>query len=68
MDMPIEQQWQAISSAPDDCDLELAVIEIGVAHTLVFPCRRQPGGWINSETKAVIKIEPTHWRSWQGSA
>nr|WP_092149952.1 hypothetical protein [Bradyrhizobium sp. NFR13] len=65
--MPIEQQWQGIQSAPDDCDLELAVIERDIVHALVFPCRRRPGGWIHSDTQAVIKVEPTHWRSWRRS-
>ncbi len=63
--MPIEHEWQNIQSAPDDCDLELAVIESEVPHALVFPCRRRPGGWIHSETRAIIRVEPTHWRLWQ---
>lgn len=55
--------WQPISTAPFDRDLHLAIIDQqGVAHTLVFPCRRILGGWIKSETKARLDIDPTHWQ------
>ncbi|KAA0074154.1 hypothetical protein [Tardiphaga sp. P9-11] len=63
--MPIEQQWQNVDSAPGDCDLELAVIEGAMPHALVFPCQRISGGWIHAETKAVIRVDPTHWRFWR---
>jgi hypothetical protein len=56
--------WQPILSAPFDRDLELAVIEAGVAHALVFPCRRGPYGWIKAETERRIDVNPTHWRDW----
>jgi hypothetical protein len=39
-------EWQPISTAPFDRDLELAVIEGGEPHALIFPCRRILGGWI----------------------
>jgi hypothetical protein len=57
--------WQPISSAPFDRDLELAVINTGGEHALVFPCRRVPGGWIDAITKRWIDVWPTHWRDWR---
>ena len=58
--------WQPISSAPFDRDLELAVIDKGEAHALVFACRQIPGGggWVKVGTKRQIEIHPTHWREW----
>jgi GAF domain-containing protein len=60
----ISSDWQPISSAPFNRDLELAVINYDGIRTLVFPCRRILGGWIKSETKARTNVRPTHWRDW----
>jgi len=58
--------WQPIASAPFDRDLQLAVIDHVGTHSLVFPCRRVLGGWINAETKSrIASLHPTHWREWQ---
>jgi hypothetical protein len=54
--------WQPISTAPFDRDLELAVIDRGEIHALVFPCRHILGGWVHAETKRRIEVYPTHWR------
>ncbi len=57
--------WQPIATAPFDRDLRLAVLDQeGVAHALVFPCRRILGGWLKAETKARIDVDPTHWQEW----
>jgi hypothetical protein len=40
--------WQSIATAPFDG--ELVVINERGVHALVFPCRRVPGGWINTVT------------------
>jgi len=56
--------WRPISTAPFDRDLELAVIDSGGPHALVFPCRRILGGWINAVSKIRIEVQPTHWREW----
>jgi len=57
--------WQPIATAPCDRDLRLAVLEAnGVAHPLVFPTRRILGGWIKTETKERIQLDPTHWQDW----
>ena len=58
-------EWQPISTAPFDCDLELAVIDGGEAHALVFPCRRVLGGWLKAATKERLYLTPTHWRQWR---
>ncbi len=57
--------WEPISTAPFDRDLELAVIDYDGTHALVFPARRILGNWINAETKSRIEVYPTHWREWQ---
>lgn len=58
-------EWQPITAAPFDRDLELAVIDSQGVHALVFPCRRILNGWINAETREQIDLHPTHWREWQ---
>ncbi len=57
-------EWKPITSAPFDCDLELAVIEGSGVHPLVFACRRVVGGWINAATRERVPVHPTHWRDW----
>jgi hypothetical protein len=59
-----KMEWQPISTAPFDRDLELAVRDGGELHVLVFPCRRILGGWIKAATKERICVGPTHWRHW----
>ncbi len=56
--------WQPITTAPYEGDLELAVIDEDGEHRLVFPCRRDQGGWRHAETGARIDVRPTHWRLW----
>jgi hypothetical protein len=51
-------EWQPINTAPFDRDLELAVLDRDGVHTLVFPCRRILGSWINAETKPRIDVRP----------
>jgi len=58
------QAWRPISTAPSDAALELAVINSDGIHALVFPCRRNLGGWVNAETKDRVEVNPTHWRLW----
>lgn len=60
-----QMEWRPISTAPFDRDLRLAVIDQGGAtYALVFPCRRVLGGWIKSETKMRLEVDPTHWQEW----
>jgi hypothetical protein len=59
-------EWQPISTAPFDRDLELAVIDSDGEHALVFPCRHiLDGGWIRTATGQRIDVRPTHWREWK---
>jgi hypothetical protein len=60
--------WENIATAPFDRDLELAVMDRGEVHSLIFACRRILGGWINSETRQRIDVRPTHWREWGETA
>jgi hypothetical protein len=57
-------EWEPISTAPFDRDLELAVINYNGTHKFVFPCRRILGGWMKAETNTPIIVYPTHWREW----
>ncbi len=58
--------WQPISTAPFERDLELAVIDSDGEHAVTFPCRNIVGGWINAETgKELYYLLPTHWRVWK---
>jgi hypothetical protein len=57
--------WQPASTAPFDQDLELAVVDRGEAHALVFPCRRILGGWVKAASKERVDVTPTHWRAWR---
>ena len=56
--------WQPISTAPFDSDLELAVINEDGTTTVAFPCRRVVSGWIDTKTRELIDVDPTHWRGW----
>ncbi len=60
-----EPVWEAISTAPYDRDLELAVIERNHVHSLVFACRRLANGWIKVTSGERILVNPTHWRRWR---
>ena len=60
-----ERKWQPATSAPFDRELQLAIIDHGGVHSLIFPCRRVLHGWINAATKKSIDLRPTHWREWR---
>ena len=55
--------WHPISTAPNNHDLELKVLDGGSSVVLTFPCRRTNAGeWINADLEAAIDIRPTKWR------
>ena len=60
-----KEEWQPISSAPFDRNIELAVIKESTPHALAFACRRILRGWIDANRKKQIKVQPTHWREWK---
>ena len=60
-----DRDWQPVSNAPFNRDLELSVIDYDGTHALVFPCRRILDGWIKAETRERIDVQPTHWREWR---
>ena len=64
----IKDEWQPISSAPFDRNLEVAVIKGTTPHALAFACRRILHGWIDANTRKQIKLRPTHWREWSDRA
>jgi hypothetical protein len=59
--------WQTIAPSfhiPTDRDLQLAVQDGEVMHTLVFPCRRGGADWVDAHTGRLVNVRPTHWREW----
>ncbi len=58
--------WQPITTAPFDGELQLSVIEQGSVFALVFPCRRTEAGWVDARTHKPVDVAPTHWRPWPG--
>ncbi len=58
--------WHPISTAPDNQDLELTVLDGASSVVLPFPCRRTNAGeWINADLQTGIHVQPTKWRPWQ---
>lgn len=62
--MGSELDWETISTAPFDRDLELAVVEGGRVYPLIFACRRTARGWIRVPSMERVTVNPTHWRLW----
>jgi hypothetical protein len=60
----LARMWKTIASAPEDIDLELAVIDEDGCHALVFPCRRQDDGWVDPRDGRPVQVRPSHWRAW----
>lgn len=56
--------WESILTAPFLHMLELAVLDEGTMHSLVFPCERIPEGWKHAVTGRLVDVSPTHWRHW----
>jgi hypothetical protein len=58
--------WHPISTAPDNHDLELTVLDGASSTILPFPCRRtNTGQWINVDLGTSIHVQPIKWRPWQ---
>jgi hypothetical protein len=58
--------WHPISTAPDNHDLELTVLDGASSTILPFPCRRtNTGQWVNTDLRTSIQIQPIKWRPWQ---
>jgi hypothetical protein len=56
--------WQPITTAPIQVDLEVSIYDDGEYHALVFPCRRDSSGWRDLSLNRLVPIKPTHWRPW----
>jgi hypothetical protein len=55
-----------ISTAPDNHDLELTVLDGASSVVLPFPCRRvNTGQWVNTDLRTSLHIQPIKWRPWQ---
>jgi len=58
--------WHPISTAPNNQDLELRVVNQRRVMRLLFPCRRTNAGvWINADLGTGLQIQPIAWRRWQ---
>jgi hypothetical protein len=56
--------WNPITSAPFERDIELAVLDQNGEHSVTFACRRSAEGWLSARSNRPIDIRPTHWRQW----
>jgi hypothetical protein len=60
--------WHKVNSpadVPEERDVRLAVIDAGgIAHALVFPCRRVGHSWIDVKLHRPVEVDPTHWQDW----
>jgi hypothetical protein len=56
--------WHLASTAPFNCDVELCESGDRGFHVIPFPCRQTRAGWINSDLKVRLHIEPGQWRMW----
>ena len=62
---PLEKnagEWQPISTAPLDFDLELGIFTYDGIHASLYPCRRIHDGWLKAETSERIDFQPTRSR------
>src|SRR6516225_6751111 len=58
--------WHPISTAPNNHDLELKVLNGASPVVLPFPCRQtNVSEWINADLETANDIQPTNWRPWQ---
>jgi hypothetical protein len=58
--------WHPISTAPNNHDLELKVLEGTSSVILPFPCKQTNAGeWLNADLETGIDIQPIKWRPWQ---
>jgi hypothetical protein len=59
--------WHFIMSEkaiPTNRDLMLAVADRDGLVALEFPCRWVNGCWIDTTTRRLVDVHPTHWRDW----
>ena len=58
--------WKPIREAPEERDVQLAMMVDGAPSPLAFACRRQNRTWINAATGKPVFFKPSHWREWTG--
>ena len=58
-------EWQPISTAPTNKDLEVRLADSSGRYALLFPCRHLPdGAWLNSWLLTPLAATPVEWREW----
>jgi hypothetical protein len=55
--------WLPIHTAPFEAEIELAVIDRGGPHVLIFPCRQALQGFDQGGNRRETR-RPSHWRPW----
>lgn len=56
-------EWEPISTAPLDRDVEIAVTDSTGIHAVACLCRLTDHGWIAANSKRRLYwVRPTHWR------
>jgi hypothetical protein len=60
-----DKQWNPISTAPMEENLEVRVEDSFGRYVLLFPCRLLRGeGWINGWLETPLTAVPVDWRKW----
>jgi len=64
-----EVEWQPVSTAPIQRDLEVRLEDSSGRYALLFPCRLlSEGTWINSWLNTPLLAVPIDWREWREDA
>jgi hypothetical protein len=57
--------WQPVSIAPLDRNVQVGITFKNGILAIFFPCRRTEAGWINAIVKAPLLHDPACWREWR---
>jgi hypothetical protein len=62
-------EWQPVSSAPFDRDLEVRLSDGLGRYSLLYPCRLVADkGWVNALSGTALAAGPIEWRDWREKA
>ncbi|HET7717903.1 MAG TPA: hypothetical protein VFK86_19925 [Bauldia sp.] len=64
--LPEAGGWRPIREAPEDRDVQLAMMVDGKPSPLAFACRRAKRAWVQSASGKPVYFRPSHWREWPG--
>jgi hypothetical protein len=60
------KEWQPISIAPLNREVEVRLEDSLGRYPLFFPCKLVPDrGWMNSLLEVPLPFDPVDWRNWE---